>query len=67
MLALALGNMKDPEAQDALIGLLDDDLVAGQAIVSLRQAEVSKSLSINRAILTHPESLDTQRSKKGLS
>jgi len=35
MLALALGKMKNPDAQNVLIELLEDDMVAGHAIMAL--------------------------------
>lgn len=38
MLVVALGNMKDtPEAEAVLVGLLDDDVVVGHALIGLRR------------------------------
>jgi len=55
MLALSLGNMRNPQAQDVLISLLEDDLVAGQAIVALGKLKSKKALPVIERFLTHPK------------
>lgn len=67
MLALSLGNMKDPRAQDVLIGLLDDDLVAGQAIVALGKLKSQKASPLIERFLTHPKAWIRKEAKKALT
>jgi HEAT repeat protein len=66
MLALALGNMKDPHAQDVLISLLDDDLVAGQAIVALGKLKSQKAYPLIERFLTHPKAWIRKEARKAL-
>jgi hypothetical protein len=66
MLALALGNMKDTRAQDVLIDLLKDDLVAGQAIVALGKLKSKKALPEIELFLTHPKTWVRKEAKKAL-
>lgn len=45
MLAVALGNMKTPTAVDLLIELLNDDEVAGHALMALGKLKAQKARS----------------------
>lgn len=67
MLALALGNMKDPCAQDVLIGLLEDELVAGQAIVALGKLKSQKAYPFIERFLAHPKAWIRKEAKKALA
>ncbi len=53
MVAVALGNMRDPRAVDVLIGLLDDDQVAGHAIIGLGKLRAPRSRPYIEPFLTH--------------
>lgn len=67
MLALALGNMKDVRAQDVLIGLLEDGLVSGHAIVALGKLKSIKAYPHIERFLTHPKTWIRNGAKKALA
>jgi len=67
MLTLALGNMKNPNAQDILIDLLEDDLVAGHAIMALGNLRSIKAYNIIRRFLNHPRTWVRKEAKKALT
>ena len=67
MLAFSLGNMKDPRSQDVLISLLDDDEVAGHAIVALGKLKSKKAYSAIKRFLTHPKTWIRKEAKKALA
>lgn len=55
MLAVALGNMKDPRAIDALVELLNDDEVAGHALIALGKLKAVKAKPAIERFLDHPK------------
>jgi hypothetical protein len=55
MLAIALGNMKNPQAVDVLIELLDDEQVAGHALMGLRKLAPPEARSKVEPFLNHPK------------
>jgi len=55
MLAEALANMKDPRAVDVLIGLLDDDEIAGHAVVALGKLKAQAAKPAIERFLDHPK------------
>lgn len=67
MLTLALGNMKNPQAEDKLIDLLEDDLVAGHAIIALGNLRSTKAYNEIRKFLNHPKSWVRKEAKKALA
>lgn len=66
MLALSLGNMKDPRAQDVLIGLLDDEEVAGHAIMALGELKSIKAYQTIERFLNSPKAWVRKEAKKAL-
>jgi HEAT repeat protein len=66
MLALSLGNMKDPRAQDVLIGLLDDEEVAGHAIMALGKLKSIKAYQTIERFLNSPKAWVRKEAKKAL-
>ncbi|MDE1946606.1 MAG: hypothetical protein KGI23_01835 [Patescibacteria group bacterium] len=56
MLAVALGNMRNPAAVDVLIELLNDDEVAGHALMALRRLKAHKALAYIERFVSHPKS-----------
>ena len=67
MLAVALGNMKDPQAQDILIDLLDDDVVTGHAIMALGKLRSKRAHHKIESYLLHPKPWVRKEAKKALS
>lgn len=55
MLAVALGNMKDPRAVDVLLELLDDDEVARHALMALGKLKAEKAKLAIERFLDHPK------------
>lgn len=55
MLAVALGNMKTPAAVDVLIDLLNDDEIAGHALIALGRLRAQKSRTHIERFLNHPK------------
>lgn len=66
MLAVSLGNMKDPRAQDVLIGLLDDEVVAGHAIMALGKLKSIKAYPKIEGFLDHPKAWVRKEAKRAL-
>lgn len=66
MLALALGNMINPHAQDILIDLLEDDQVAGHAIMALGKLGSIKSFEKIERFANHPKTWVRNEAKKAL-
>lgn len=66
MVALALGNMKDPRAVDVLIGLLDDDEVAGYALIALGKLRAKKARDKIETFLTHPKAWVRKEAQRAL-
>lgn len=67
MLAISLGNMKDASAQDILINLLNDDEIAGHAIMSLGKLKSKKAHSAIRRFANSPKAWVRKEAKKALS
>ena len=55
MLAVALGNMKDLRAIDVLVVLLNDDEVAGHALIALGKLKAVKAKPAIKRFLDHPK------------
>ncbi len=55
MLALALGNMKEPYVQDVLINLLDDDEIVGHVVIALGRLKSKKAKPYIEPLLAHPK------------
>lgn len=55
MLAVALGNMKDSRAIDVLVKLLNDDEVAGHALMALGKLKAEKAKPAIERFLDHPK------------
>jgi len=55
MLAVALGNMKDPRVVGVLIDLLDDEEVAGHALVALRKLAPVEARGAIERFVDHPK------------
>lgn len=66
MIAIALGNMKDPRAVDILIELLEDDEVAGHALIALRKLKAEKARRHIERFLNHPKTWVRNEAKKAL-
>jgi len=67
MLAMALGKMKNPRAVPVLISLLDDDEVAGHALIGLRKLNAIEARPYIVRFLKHPKSWIRQEAKKALN
>jgi hypothetical protein len=67
MLAISLGNMKDPRAQDVLIGLLGDEVVVGHAIMALGKLKSKKARQEIESFTTHSKSWVRMEAKKALA
>jgi HEAT repeat protein len=67
MLAVALGNMKNPTAVDVLIELLNDDEVAGHALIGLAKLKAQKSRPHIERFLNHPKPWVRKKASKALA
>ena len=67
MLAISLGSMKNPAAQDVLIDLLSEDEVAGHAIMALGKLRSTKARTAIERFLTHPKSWVRREAKKAIA
>ena len=67
MLAVALGNMKNPAAADLLIALLSDAEIAGHAIMGLRRLRAAKARSNIEPFLNHPDTWVREEARKALA
>jgi len=67
MLAVALGNMKDPRAVDVLIELLSDEEVAGHALIGLGKLKAGKARPHIESFLDHPKPWIRKEAKKALA
>jgi HEAT repeat protein len=67
MLALSLGNMNDPRAQDVLIGLLDDEDVVGHAIIALGKLKSVKARREIERFTTASKTWVRKEAKKALA
>jgi hypothetical protein len=66
MVVLALARMTDPRAVDVLVELLDDDLVAAQAVTALGRLKASRARAAIERCLEHPRPLVRKEAKKAL-
>ena len=67
MVAVALGNMKDPRAVDVLIELLEDEEVAGHALLALGKLKSSKAKPYIEPFLGHPKAWVRKEAKRALA
>jgi hypothetical protein len=67
MLAVALGNMKNPAVVDVLIELLGDEEVAGHAIMALGKLKAEKARPYIERFLDHPKAWVRREAKKALA
>jgi hypothetical protein len=67
MLVVALGNMKSPDVKYFLIELLDDEDLAGYAIMSLGKLKSKEARPFIERFLTHPKSWVRREAKKALA
>ncbi|TAK33868.1 MAG: HEAT repeat domain-containing protein [Chloroflexota bacterium] len=67
MVALALANMKNPRAVDVLIELLDDEEVAGHALMALRKLAPPRARSYIERFVNHPTTWIRNEAKRALA
>jgi hypothetical protein len=67
MLVVALGNMKSPDVKNILIELLDDEDLAGYAIMALGKLKCKEARSAIERFQTHPKSWVRREAKKALA
>jgi hypothetical protein len=67
MLAVALGNMKDPRTIVLLIELLHDDVVAGHAVMALGRLKAHKARPQIESMLYHPKPWVRKEAQKALA
>jgi HEAT repeat protein len=67
MLVVALGNMKTPDVKYFLIELLEDEDLAGYAIIALGKLKAKESRSAIECLLAHPKSWVRREAKKALA
>ncbi len=66
MLAMALGKMKDPRAEDVLIALLDDEEMVGHALIGLRRLKSKKAVPAIERFRNYPKTWIRNEAKKAL-
>lgn len=66
MLAVAMGNMKDTQAVDVLIELMNDDEVAGHAIIALGKLKALRTRPYIERFLNHPKAWIRKEAKRAL-
>ena len=66
MLVVALGNMKTPDVKYFLIGLLEDEDLAGYAIMALGKLRAKEARHAIEHLITHPKSWVRREAKKAL-
>lgn len=67
MLAVALGNMKDPAAVDCLIELLDDTDTQGHALIALGKLRAEKARPRITQFLDHSKAWVRQEARRALT
>jgi HEAT repeat protein len=67
MLVVALGNMKSPDVKYTLIKLLDDEDLAGYAIMALGKLKCKEARPAIERFRTHPKSWVRREAKKALA
>lgn len=66
MLAVALANMKNPRAVDVLLSLLDDDEIAGHALIALRKLAPPEAREAIEQFVDHPKTWVRNEAKRAL-
>jgi hypothetical protein len=66
MLAVSLGNMKNPHAEDILLDLLNDEEVAGHAIMALGRLKSKEARPAIERFLSHKKSWIRQEAKRAI-
>ncbi|CRK57064.1 hypothetical protein [Alloactinosynnema sp. L-07] len=66
MIVIALGKMKKTRPVQVLIELLDDEVVAGHAIVALRKLKAPEASEALEPFLNHPDTWIRNEAKKAL-
>jgi HEAT repeat protein len=66
MLAVALGNMKNPQATDLAIQLLNDETVVGHALTALAKLKSERARPYIEAMADHPKPWVRKEAKKAL-
>jgi HEAT repeat protein len=67
MLAVAVGNMKNPAAVDVLSELLNDEEVVGHALIGLGKLKVHKARRRIEVLLTHSKPRVRQEAARALA
>lgn len=67
MVVLALARMKNPQAVEVLTELLDDDAVAGHAVIALGRLKASQARPAIERFLEHPQPWVRKEAKKALA
>jgi hypothetical protein len=67
MVAVTLGNMKDPRAVDVLIDLLHDEEVAGHALLALGKLKPGRAKASIEPFLTHPKAWVRKAARSALA
>jgi len=67
MVAMAIGKIKNPRSDDVLIGLLDDEEVAGHALIGLRKLNAKEALPFIRRFVNHPKTWIRQEAIKAIA
>ena len=67
MLAIALANMKSPRVVDTLIELLNDDEVAGHALMALGKLNAQKARPFIEPFLNHAKTWVRKEASKALA
>jgi len=67
MFAVALGNMQNPAAVDLLMELLDDDEIAGHALIGLQKLKAKRARPLIERFLKHPKAWVRKEASKALA
>ena len=67
MLVIALGRMKTTDVANTLIKLLDDENLAGYAIMALGRLKIQEARPGIERYLTHPKSWVRREAKRALA
>ncbi|MBM3240182.1 HEAT repeat domain-containing protein [Candidatus Poribacteria bacterium] len=67
MLAVALGNMRNPRAVDVLMGLLNDEEVTGHALIALGKLKAQKARQQIEHFVEHPKPWARKEARRALA
>ncbi|HEX5235409.1 MAG TPA: HEAT repeat domain-containing protein [Silvibacterium sp.] len=67
MVVMALGKFKDFRCEDAALRLLNDEEVAGHAVVALRRLRSMRALSALEVMKSHPKAWVRSEAKKAIA